>query len=142
MHGPGTRESIVEFSFISRASPGLPTAVFHRLAQQSRGFNTRTGLTGRLSFAEGGFEQVVEGCCGVVLQLVARILADPRHTSIRITAFGPIAARRFPDWGVMGFDLGSGELTTHLAAGNLYAFAPTKRRSAECAASGAFGEAG
>jgi hypothetical protein len=104
MHGPGAYESLVEFSFVSKPCPELPPAVFLRLARQSWSFNTRMGLTGTLRFADGVFAQVLEGRCGIVLPLVARILADPRHAAIRITAFGPLAARRFANWSVTGFD--------------------------------------
>ena len=47
---------------------------------------------------------MVEGPCGVVLPLASRILADPRHTAIRITAFGPLETRRFASWSARGFD--------------------------------------
>ena len=105
MHGPGAYESLVEFSFVSKPCPELPPAVFLRLARQSWSFNTRTGLTGEMRFVEGRFEQVVEGRCSVVLPLAARILADPRHTAISITAFRPLAGRRFAHWTLAGFDL-------------------------------------
>ena len=105
MHRPGAQDSLVEFAFVSRPSPDLPAAAFLRIACQSWSFNTRSGLTGTLRFADGRFEQVIEGRCAVVLPLAARILGDPRHTAISIAAFRPLAARRFADWTVAGFDL-------------------------------------
>jgi FAD-dependent sensor of blue light len=105
MHRPGAQDSLVEFAFESRASPDLPAAAYLRIARQSWSFNTRSGLTGVLRFADGRFEQVVEGCCTVVLPLATRILGDARHAAISVTAFRPLAARRFAHWTLSGFDL-------------------------------------
>jgi Sensors of blue-light using FAD len=143
MHGQGACESLVEFSFISTACPNMPTAAFLRLAHQTRTFNERMDLTGRLDFVDGRFEMLVEGDCGTVLQLAARILADPRHTSIRITALGAIAERRFSEWTLTGFHSRADEFATPLVAQNLCRLAPIKSQAhGERAASGALGEAG
>jgi Sensors of blue-light using FAD len=105
MYRPCLNDPLVEFAFVSRVSPALPPAAVLRIACQSWSFNTRMHLTGELRFAGGRFEQVVEGRCSVVLPLAARILADPRHTAISITAFRPLAGRRFAHWTLAGFDL-------------------------------------
>lgn len=93
---------LLEFSFESTAVPALPEAALQRLARRSAAFNVRMGLTGRLRLEDGRFVQSLEGRAAVLLPLAGRILADPRHDSIRVTAFGSIAARRFADWSAEG----------------------------------------
>jgi hypothetical protein len=51
-------------------------------------------------------EQVIEGEPASVLAIAARILADPRHADIVVTAFGPVGTRRFDDWRVHGVEFG------------------------------------
>lgn len=99
---------LVEFSFESRAVANLPDAVLLRLAHGSSAFNMRKRLTGRLALCDGRFHQSLEGPTDVLLPLAARILADPRHESIRTIAFHAIAARRFPGWAVEGFEFENG----------------------------------
>lgn len=93
---------LLEFSFESTVSD-LPEAALQRLARRSAAFNVRMGLTGRLRLEDGRFIQSLEGRAAVLLPLAGRILADPRHGSIRVTAFGSIGARRFADWSAEGF---------------------------------------
>jgi hypothetical protein len=94
---------LVEFSFESKAVANLPEAVLLRLARRSSAFNTRMGLTGRLALRDGRFHQSLEGRIDMLLPVAARILADPRHESIRTLAFRAVAARRFSGWEVEGF---------------------------------------
>ena len=93
---------LLEFSFESTVSD-VPEAALQRLARRSAAFNVRMGLTGRLRLEDGRFIQSLEGRAAVLLPLAGRILADPRHGSIRVTAFGSIGARRFADWSAEGF---------------------------------------
>jgi hypothetical protein len=102
----GGESDLVEFAFESEVSAGgLPAAALARLARQSWSFNTRMGLTGRLEFRDGRFFETVEGPCAIVQSLAVRILCDRRHGLIRITAFGPLAARQHHGWELAGFDL-------------------------------------
>jgi hypothetical protein len=126
MSSPRGAASLVEFSYVSTASPDLPAAVFQRLARQVWSHNTRMGLTGELRFGQGRFDQVIEGPSEVVLSLAARILTDPRHGSIRIRGFRSVEARRFPTCVVHGFDMGPAETTSLASADNL-CFFPTAR---------------
>ncbi len=99
---------LVEFSFVSKVAAGLPAASLLRLARQSWSFNRRMGLTGELRLLGDGFAEEIEGPCEVVQALAARILADERHGSIRISAFRRLAARRHSGWSTSGFDLALG----------------------------------
>lgn len=104
MNRSWTVSPLVEFSYVSSPVSGLPAAAMLRLAGQSWSHNQRAGITGRLHFDAGQFRQVLEGPSEVVLPLSSRILADARHGDIEIVAFGPIAARRYDDWSVSGFE--------------------------------------
>ena len=74
----------------------------------ARRFNARHGITGKLVAAEidvpgGGtrvvrFVQWIEGDAADVRACLRRIHADPRHGDIEIQLFGPVEARRFPEW--------------------------------------------
>jgi hypothetical protein len=120
---------LVEFSFESKAVARLPEAVFLRLARRSTTFNKRMGLTGRLALRAGRFHQCLEGPTDMLLPLAARILADPRHESIRTLAFGAITARRFSGWAIEGFDFDQGD---DASSGNLCLLPaqPVRRRAA------------
>lgn len=74
--------------------------------------------------------QVIEGPWSVVMPLAARILTDPRHGGLAITAFEPIACRAYSDWSSTGADL---EPMGTPAAGNLHLL-PFVRRQAPAAA--------
>lgn len=93
---------LVEFAFVSRVAADLCEAGVLRLARQTWRHNTEAGLTGTMRLEDGEISQVVEGSVEVVLPLASRILADSRHGSIRVLAFGPIAARRYEGWRVDG----------------------------------------
>jgi len=64
----------------------------------SQDYNALHGITGILTLHRGRFAQVLEGPETAVRQLMRRIMADPRHHSIRIAADGPIVKRRYADW--------------------------------------------
>lgn len=124
----GDTGELVEFSFESKAAPGLPAAVFLRLARQASLRNARSGLTGELRFDGARFVQTLEGPCDVVLPLAARILADPRHRAVRVLGLGASPCRRFQDWSVSGFDLAG---TEAVFADNLRVIPARVRRRGE-----------
>jgi hypothetical protein len=105
MHGVAITSGLLELGLCSTAAAGLPLAVLQRLARHTLEVNPRFGLTGELRFADGRFSLLLEGRGEVLLPLAARILADPRHRAIAVTAFGGIAERRFADWSAAGFGL-------------------------------------
>lgn len=116
MHGPSDNDELVEFAFVSQVVDGLPAAVLARVARQSWSFNTRMNLTGEMRLHGSRLVQVVEGRCSIVQPLAARILADPRHGSIRITAFRPINSRRHAAWTMIGFEINGPDLPADCAA--------------------------
>ncbi|MFO1142793.1 MAG: BLUF domain-containing protein [Amaricoccus sp.] len=104
MRGQADLQELIEFAFESRAADGVPLAALLRMAAECRRYNIQSSLTGELRLSGESFRYVAEGSCQTLLPLVARILADPRHGSIRITAFGRIGQRRFDSWTNIGFD--------------------------------------
>ena len=96
-------QEIVEFSFESVADPSMPDSALLRLARQATAMNLQLGLTGHMAFEDGRFVQTLEGSAATLLPLAGRILADPRHQAIGITAFATIAARRYGNWSTTGF---------------------------------------
>jgi Sensors of blue-light using FAD len=103
MTGTSKEGALVEFSYVSRVGAFVSQRAILRLAQDAFRFNTRAGLSGRLSFDSGKFSQIIEGPSEVVLPLASRILTDTRHCDISILSFGPIAVRRYADWRFSGF---------------------------------------
>lgn len=102
-HLTGARD-LLEFSFESVVAPDMPDATLLRLSRRAAAYNVPMGLTGRLVCADGRFVQTVEGPAAILLPLVGLILADPRHRSIRVTALGGVAERRFDDWSATGLE--------------------------------------
>ena len=68
----------------------------------ARQHNQQARLTGLLLYAQKQFLQVLEGPEPALSTLYVRIQADLRHGHVHLLAYGPIAARAFPDWR-MGF---------------------------------------
>jgi hypothetical protein len=114
-HGGG---ELVVFALESRSMAGLPPAALLRIEQTARRFNERMGLTGELRLEGQCFALTVEGPSGLVLPLAGRILADPRHRAIRVTAFTRLAERRFEAWTSSGF--GSGTAANALPLANAF----------------------
>ncbi len=75
------------------------------IARVSALHNAQGGLTGALAVGAGWFAQVLEGVSRPLLATFDRIIADPRHTDIRVLDFGVIETRDFANWS-MGFSGG------------------------------------
>ena len=120
MRKTDAHEALVEFVFESRASADLTRGALLALARQAWGFNTRMGVTGEMRLEGRRFVQVIEGRCGVVQSLAARILGDARHGSIRIRALRRLEARHFVGWTIGGFDLEPAEPAPAISAANLH----------------------
>jgi len=60
--------------------------------------NAILGVTGSLIATRHEFAQILEGPEAAVDELMASILADPRHANLRILEYVDISRRRFPNW--------------------------------------------
>lgn len=59
--------------------------------------NRRDGVSGCLMFHEGHILQALEGSRTDLDRLMRKIIADPRHTGLRVLSDMPIAARRLEE---------------------------------------------
>jgi Sensors of blue-light using FAD len=73
------------------------------LLSKSRTNNERAGLSGMLLYCSQSFLQVLEGDDAALHTAYARILADDRHTNLRLLMSDDVPAPLFPDW-TMGFE--------------------------------------
>jgi hypothetical protein len=88
----------LSYTSIAVAAGDQACADAHSICALAQDYNTLHGITGILTLHRGRFAQVLEGPETAVRQLMRRILADPRHHSIRIAADTPIVKRRYADW--------------------------------------------
>jgi hypothetical protein len=65
--------------------------------------NAEGGLTGMLLYCSQSFLQMLEGDPVALESTYARIMADSRHSKLRLLMNIDIDARLFPDW-TMGFE--------------------------------------
>ena len=89
--------------YCSQAAYDLAPGELVALLDHARVRNAESGLTGMLLYSSQSFLQMVEGDAGAIEATYARILADPRHTNLRLLMDADVPARLFPDW-TMGFE--------------------------------------
>ena len=136
MRNSEAHETLVEFVFKSRARADLTRAELLALARQAWSFNTRMGISGEMRLVGGRFVQVVEGRCGLVQALAARILGDARHGSIRIQALRRLETRCFAGWSSCGFEAEIAEPEPAIRAANLHSVPLCRRPVAFAAGAG------
>lgn len=73
------------------------------LLELARIKNTESGLTGMLLYCSQSFLQMLEGDPLSLESTYGRIIADGRHSNLRLLMNVNIDARLFPDW-TMGFE--------------------------------------
>lgn len=73
------------------------------LLDLARRKNEEVGLSGMLLYCSQSFLQVLEGEPEALASTYARILADDRHTALRLIMDDDVPAPLFPDW-TMGFE--------------------------------------
>jgi len=86
-------DSVVLLPFGAEGEQGIEDIL---AAARSR--NAALGVTGVLYFDGAYFLQVLEGPQASVAAVFASILADPRHTDLRVVERSPIVTRSFADW--------------------------------------------
>ena len=73
---------------------GVSTLSIAQILGESDRNNRRDRVSGCLMFHQGHILQALEGERADLDRLMRRIIADPRHTGVRILSDMPIAARR------------------------------------------------
>ena len=89
--------------YVSRASlsPGGEEEEVERLVAAARERNRRQRVSGALIFTGHHFAQVLEGTVEDVDAIMASILCDPRHRSLRSFSSEAATRRRFANWGLV-----------------------------------------
>lgn len=87
--------SYTSIATLPEETANADTLVICALAEQ---YNALHDITGILTLHRGRFAQVLEGPQTALRTLMARILADTRHHTVKIISDGPIAKRRYTDW--------------------------------------------
>ena len=75
------------------------------LATRSAENNRKREISGLLILSGETFLQVLEGPSEAVNTLYARIIADPRHSKLRLLSFKSITSRQFSEWSMHIVDL-------------------------------------
>ena len=83
--------------YCSRATQDLSPDELVALLEVSRRNNDATGLSGMLLYCSQSFLQVLEGDPDALAVTYARILADDRHTQLRLLLDAEVPAPLFPD---------------------------------------------
>ncbi|MCG8673318.1 MAG: BLUF domain-containing protein [Pseudomonadales bacterium] len=88
--------------YISQAVYPFSNEELVNLARQSQQHNTDKDITGMLLYKNQSFMQLLEGQEADILELMAKIKKDQRHTRIRVLFFESVKNRSMPYWS-MGF---------------------------------------
>jgi len=87
--------SYTSIATLPEEAANAATLLICALAEQ---YNALHGITGILTLHRGRFAQVLEGPETALRGLMARIMADLRHHTVKIISDGPIGKRRYADW--------------------------------------------
>lgn len=89
---------LVRCLYASRAAGSIAPEILDSILEQSRRNNSRLGITGLLCMSEDVFIQVLEGGRDAICELYKTLVADRRHTNVRLLVYEEITERRFGNW--------------------------------------------
>lgn len=89
---------LVRVVYVSSVAKGLAGDGMERLVASAQRRNRQLDLTGALLTGDGRFVQALEGREEAVDNMMAKIVADPRHDSLALLARQSIAKRAFGAW--------------------------------------------
>lgn len=90
--------------YISKAKEDLTYSELSKILVSARNFNSRFFITGLLIYRDDFFVQVLEGQEFHLKTLIGKIIADSRHSHLRIITEGPIEKRQFATWSMAFLD--------------------------------------
>jgi hypothetical protein len=90
--------SILQITYVSKASIEFGTSDLVKLLIDARNFNQSNEITGILIFENNRFLQVIEGMAETIESLYQKIVDDGRHHDVNMIASTQLDARRFPKW--------------------------------------------
>jgi hypothetical protein len=93
---------LIRLVYASTAQSGVDLNEFKRILLQAQANNHRRDLTGMLAFNSKIFLQALEGSRDQINDLYAKLLRDPRHTSVTLLNYKEIEERHWANWS-MGF---------------------------------------
>ncbi|MBT9395356.1 BLUF domain-containing protein [Hymenobacter sp. NST-14] len=94
--------------YMSREAQPLQEPELKHLLVQAQQANAAQGITGVLIYGDQQFMQIIEGEEASLARLYAKLLNDPRHTSVVKLADKQISQRSFASWS-MAFQVASPE---------------------------------
>jgi Sensors of blue-light using FAD len=93
---------LIRLVYASTAQSGVDLNEFKRILLQAQANNHRRDLTGMLAFNSKIFLQALEGSREQINDLYAKLIRDPRHTSVTLLNYKEIEERHWANWS-MGF---------------------------------------
>lgn len=93
---------LIRLVYASTAQSGVDLNEFKRILLQAQANNHRRDLTGMLAFNSKIFLQALEGSREQINDLYAKLLRDPRHTTVTLLNYKEIEERHWANWS-MGF---------------------------------------
>ncbi|SHF93451.1 Sensors of blue-light using FAD [Loktanella atrilutea] len=91
-----------QIAYVSTSNTALVESILSDILNVSERCNTRDDISGVLMYHDRLFFQVLEGYKDLVVNCYARILRDPRHSSISLMWEGEAETRAFASW-AMGY---------------------------------------
>ena len=87
---------------IYRSQPfGFDSAMLAGILSAARRNNRANGITGALICQQDMYIQLVEGPDEAIDALYQRILADDRHTEVKLAMSAEVEERMFPEWDML-----------------------------------------
>lgn len=99
---PEDDDRLVSLVYSSTGSSEFDEDSLDALLTESRAANRANGVTGILLYRAGRFVQFLEGPASRVAALMRSIIADPRHSNVRVLLEGDAPERHFAEW-TMGY---------------------------------------
>lgn len=98
---PSLPNQLWSLVYRSRPSAGLDGPAVARMLHRARKENRAAGISGVLVMGENEIIQWLEGPELAVRQLLAKIIADPRHHSVSVMESFPVQKRLFGNWSML-----------------------------------------
>ena len=87
--------TLYEILYVSVLAPATPVTAIPRIVARAKQYNQANDITGMLVFDGQRFAHLLEGPRDVVLELIERIRADPRHTDMEVVHHAAVDERHF-----------------------------------------------
>ena len=100
---------MLQLTYISTATPGLPATTVADILKASRRNNAAAGVTGLLLHDGRRFLQALEGETAMVNRTYERIKADQRHRAVVLLSSAEVTARAFGDWAMADQQVAAGK---------------------------------